>query len=166
LNLVFEPQVEEGYCPHCGSKITVLSDLEPYEPSGVNKTIEQMLLELGYNISLSRRGPNNWEIIQGSAKVNVSYHQKTGLIVGDAYLATLPKKNIKPIYKYLLQRNYEMESLTFSLRGQDIIISLLIYDQYLNVDSALEMFRHLFEKADYYDDILVEEYGALWKKEA
>ena len=165
LNLVFESKAEDGYCPYCGSKINLISDLEVYEPVGVNKTIEQMLVELGYDINLSRRGPNNWEIFQGSAKVNVSYHQKTGLIVGDAYLATLPKKNIKPIYKFLLQRNYELESLTFSLRGQDIIISLLIYDQYLNVDSALEMFRHLFEKADEYDDILVNEFGAIWKKE-
>jgi len=56
-----------------------------------------------------------------------------------------------------------MEGLNFSIKEQDIILSLLIYDRYLNVDTGIQLFKHLFEKADYYDNILVEEYGALWK---
>ena len=165
LNLVFEKTVEDGYCPHCGTKITLISDLEIYEPVGVNKTIEDMLNRLEHNVDLSRRGPNNWQINQGSAKINISYHEKTGLIVGDAYLASLPKTEIKPLYKYLLQQNYLLEGLTFSVREQDIIISLLIYDQYLNVETGTTLFKHLFEAADHYDNILVEEYGANWKSE-
>lgn len=163
-NLVFEHTVASGgYCPICGAQIELPTDVEEYEAVGVAKTIEEMLEKAGHNVQLSRRGPNNWEIQEGSAKINISYYEKTGLITGDAYLCLLPKENIKSLYEYLLRQNYETESLTFSIKGQDIILSLLIYDRYLNVDTGLKLFEHLFERADYYDNILVEEFGAFWK---
>ena len=162
-NLVSESTIDNGYCPHCGAKLNLPADVDKYEPVGVAKTIEEMLIRAKHSVQLSRRGPNNWEIQEGSAKINISYYEKTGLITGDAYLCLLPKKNIKTLYEYLLHQNYEIEGLNFSIKGQDIILSLLIYDRYLNVDTGLKLFQHLFEKADYYDNILVEEYGALWK---
>ncbi len=164
-NLVYEEEAEQGYCPHCGAKVSMPNEAEEYEPVGVTRTIEDMLRQAGYSVELSRRGPNNWEIHHGSARINISYYEKTGLITGDAYLCLLPKRKIKPLYEYLLRQNYEMESLTFSIKGQDIILSLLIYDRYLNVDTGLKLFQHLFERADHYDNVLVETYGALWKKE-
>jgi len=159
-NIVFEEKERSKFCSFCGANITMISDLEPYQPTGINKTLEEMLSAMGFDIDLSRQGPNNWQIHQGSAIITVSYHGKTGLIVGDAHLCSLPKENIQEIYTYLLQRNYDLESLTFSVRGKDIVLSLLIYDQYLNVDTGKKLFMHLFEKADYFDDILMEEYGA------
>ena len=164
-NLVFEGATDNGYCPHCGAKVELPSEAEEYEPVGVSKTVEEMLEKSGHRVQLSRRGPNNWEISQGSARINISYYEKTGLITGDAYLCLLPKSNIKPLYVYLLKQNYVMEGLTFSIKGQDIILSLLIYDRYLNVDTGMELFQHLFERADYYDNILVDRFGALWKTE-
>lgn len=164
-NLVFEDTIDHDYCPFCGAKVELPSQVEEYEAVGVSKTIEEMLSLSGHHVLLSRRGPNNWEIHQGSAKINISYYEKTGLITGDAYLCLLPKNNIKPLYEYLLRQNYTLEGLTFSIKGQDIILSLLIYDRYLNVDTGLKLFKHLFEKADFFDNILVEDYGALWKGE-
>lgn len=164
-NMVSESTIDSGYCPHCGAKVNLPSDVDVYEPVGVAKTIEEMLARSDHPVQLSRRGPNNWEIQEGSAKISISYYEKTGLITGDAYLCLLPKKNIKPLYEYLLHQNYEVEGLNFSIKGQDIILSLLIYDRYLNVDTGLQLFKHLFERADYYDNILVEKYGALWKHE-
>jgi len=165
LNIIFEDNVQNGYCQHCGSKVTMISEIEPYEPVGVNKTIEEMLIASNYDIDLSRRGPNQWQIKKGSAIINISYHVKTGLIIGDAHLCLLPPTDIKPIYTFLLKENYKLEGLTLSVKGQDIILSLLIYDQYLNIDSAKRLFKKLFAAADDYDDVLVEEYGAVWKKE-
>ena len=164
LNLVFESQNKSGYCIHCGAKMKMISGIEPYEPVGISFTIEKILENLGYDNDLARRGPNNWEIIEGSAKINISYHEKSGLIVGDGYLCSLPKKNIKPLYKFLLKENYKLDGLTFSVKGQDIILSLLIYDQYLNIDSGIKLFRHLIDIADKYDDILVKDYGGRWKE--
>ena len=164
-NLVFEDTISKGYCPHCGSKVTLPNQVEEYEPIGVPKTIEDMLDALGQEVRLARRGPNIWEIIQGSAKISISYYEKTGLITGDAYLVTLPKDDINLLYAYLLRQNYLLEGLTFSIKEHDIILSVLIYDRYLNVESGVKLFQHLFERADHYDNILVEEYGANWKYE-
>lgn len=162
-NLVTETTIDNGYCPHCGAKVELPSESEVYEPVGVAKTIEAMILEAGHDVQLSRRGPNNWEIHEGSARINIAYYEKTGLITGDAYLCLLPKSKIGPLYQYLLRQNYEIEGLNFSIKDKDIILSLLIYDRYLNVETGLHLFKRLFEKADYYDNVLVEEYGALWK---
>ncbi len=157
--------IDRGYCPNCGAKIILPSEIEPYEAAGAAKTIEDLLEKTGHDVELSRRGPNVWEIQQGSALINISYYEKTGLIIGDAFLCRLPTDNIKPLYEYLLRQNFSIEGLTFSVKGQDIVLSLLIYDRYLNVDTGMKLFTYLFEKADFHDNILVETYGAVWRKE-
>ncbi len=164
-NIVFEKTIDNGYCPHCGAKVQLPSEVDEYEALGVSKTIEKLLSKMGHDVNLSRIGPNNWEIIQGSATINISYHEKTGLIMGDASLCLLPKENIKPLYEYLLKQNYNIEGLTFSIKENDIVLSLLIYDRYLNMDTGMKLLKHLFEQADHFDNILVEEYGAIWKNE-
>jgi serine protease Do len=165
-NVISEKNIEnKKYCPHCGAKVSLAYYASVYEPLGIAQTIEKLLQDIGHDIHLSRRGPNNWEIIEGSARINITYHEDTGLIMGDAYLCRLPQDNIKPIYEFLLQQNHKVEGLTFSIKDQDIILSLLIFDRYLNVKTGIQLFKHLFERADYYDNILVEEYGALWKQE-
>ena len=165
LNVVFDEGKHIDYCPRCGSEIRLIRDIDPYVPTGISKTIEEMLTSLNYNTDMARRGPDHWEVQRGSAKINISYYHKTGLIVGDAYLCSLPKENIKELYTYLLRQNYELESLVFSVKGKDVIISLLIYDQYLNLDTCTKLMQHLMEKADHYDDILIDQYGALKKNE-
>lgn len=164
-NIVTSVNIDGKYCPHCGAKAELPDQVAPYEPAGVAKTIEDILQQLGFQVLLSRRGPYNWEIEEGSAKVNITYYEKNGLISGDAYLCMLPRKNIKPIYEYLLQENYSLEGLALSIRDQDIMLSLLIDDRYLNLETGLQLFRHLFERADFYDNHLVDHYGAIWKKE-
>ena len=165
-NIVFENTIEiGGYCPHCGNKLKILSETTHFQAEGVSSLIETMLIKLGHDVRVSRRGPNSWEIRQGSAKINISYHQQNGLIISDAYLCTLPKENIKPLYEYLLRENYRNEDVTLSVKGQDIILSLLIYDKYLQEETALKLISNLFEKADHYDNILVEQYGANWRNE-
>lgn len=164
-NFVYEHTAEKGYCPHCGAKVELPSQVDEYEASGMNRVVESILEQTGHHIRLSRRGPGSWEIQQGSARINISYYEKNGLIVGDAHLCQLPKENIKPLYEYLLRQNYTSEGLSLSVSGQDIILSLLIHDRYIKPETGKILFKRLFEKADYYDDILVNEYGAQLKKE-
>jgi serine protease Do len=161
--LILSEAVENDYCANCGASIQLPDRAEPYEPIGVAKTIEDLLERAGYDVRLSRRGPDTWEIHRGSARIHIAYYEKTGLITGDAYLCILPEKNLPALYEYLLRQNYETESLTLSIKGQDIILSLLIYDRYLNLDTGIPLFEHLFERADYYDNVLVENFGARWK---
>lgn len=163
LNLIFEHEIKTKYCPECGGKIDLPSSIASFEPVGCAYTIEQMLKELGHDVKLTRRGPNNWGIREGSARISISYYEKTGLIIGDASLCNLPPQNIQPLYEYLLRQNHIIEGLTFSIRDQDIVLSLLIYDRYLNAETGRKLFQYLFERADYYDNILVEKYGASWK---
>lgn len=165
LNLVFESTVDKGYCPYCGSKVKLSSDSDEYLSEGVGLTIENLLKKMGHDVRLSRRGSNNWEIRQGSAKINISYHGQSGLITCDAHLCTLPPQNIKAVYEYLLRENYRNEGVTLSVKGQDIILSLLIYDRYLKEEVAERLLAEVIKKADQYDNVLVEQYGAQWLTE-
>ncbi len=161
-HMVFENTVKGKYCPHCGTHITMISQVDIYEPTGISRSIEEMVVGMGYDIDLSRMGPSNWTVKRGSAKINIAYHEKSGLITGDAYLATLPLGEVLDMYTFLLQKNYDLEGLTFSVKGQDIILSLLIFDQYMDKDVATQLFDHLIESADHFDDILVDQFGAVW----
>jgi len=164
LNVVLESECENDYCPHCGSRVEIPSLVEAYSATGMAGTIEKLLQRMGHVPELARKGPNSWEITRGSAQIQLSYHEDSGFIVGDAILVNLPRVQIKPIYEFLLRENYTIENLAFSLRGQDIVLSLVVYDRYLNLESGEHMFNYLFDKADYYDDILVDNFNALWAK--
>ena len=163
-NVVSEKTVENDFCSFCGNRVKLPGSEDEYLPTGVPRTIEALITRTGHDVNLSRCGPNCWEINQGSAKIHIMYYEKTGLMTADAILCHLPKENIKPLYEYLLRENYSSEALTFSVHEQDILLSLLIYDRYLNEDTGMNSLLQLFEKADYYDDILVEKYGAQWKE--
>lgn len=153
------------YCLLCGSTIQSISQIEEYEPNGICNTVENMILRLGYNVAITRKGPNNWSLKKGSAVINISYYEKTGLLVGDVFMSTLPDNSIDELYAFLLKQNYLLEGTTFSVRDQDIILSLLIYDQYLNVNTMFKLFDNLIHLADKYDNILTDVYGAKWKRE-
>ncbi|TNE54962.1 MAG: trypsin-like serine protease [Bacteroidetes bacterium] len=163
-NVVSSDTVENGFCTFCGNRVELPGALEEYAPTGVPRTIESLITQTGHDVSLSRCGPNCWEINQGSARINITYHETSGLMTADAILCQLPRENIKPLYEYLLRENYTNEALTLSVHEQDILLSLLIYDRYLNEDTGMALLQKLFEKADYYDNILVEQYGAQWKE--
>ena len=133
--------------------------------SGIGKTIEDILIESGYEPKLARRGPSFWEVWKGSAKISVSYYEPNGLIAGDAVLCDLPSNEIAPVYEYLLRRNNEIEGLTLSVKGQEIVLSLIIFDRYLNTKTGIELFNRLFQTADNIDNVLVETYGCRWKED-
>ncbi|MBP7184603.1 MAG: trypsin-like peptidase domain-containing protein [Saprospiraceae bacterium] len=160
-NIVFEHTLEGKYCPHCGVKLILPNQVEEYEPIGTTKIIEEMLIQLGISVELSRRGPNMWQIRNGSAKINIYYHENIGIVKGDAYLCKLPKSNIKEIYEYLLRQNYSNRGLTLSVKGQDLVLSLIIFDRYLNKETSKVLFRNLIEKADYYDDQLIHNFSTI-----
>lgn len=162
-NVVSESTVDNGFCSFCGNRVSLPGAAEEYMPTGVPRTIEALITRTGHDVNLSRCGPNCWEINQGSAKINITYHENSGLMTADAILCQLPRENIKPLYEFLLRENQSNETITFSVHEQDILLSLLIYDRYLNEETGMQMLQLLFEKADHYDNILVEKYGGQWK---
>jgi serine protease Do len=165
LNVVTTQTVDNETCTHCGNRVELPATAEEYAPTGVPRTIERLIATIGHDVSLSRSGPNAWEVKHGTAKVIITYHDKTGLLSADAVLCALPQENITPVYAFLLRENYSNEALTLSIHEQDVILSLLIFDRYLNEETGLVLLRNLFEKADFYDNTLVEQYGCTWKVE-
>ena len=163
--LVSEDKIENKYCFNCGCEVSLPNSVDSYQPMGMSVTIEDMLIKLGYDVQLSRRGLNCWEVRRGSARIRISYHEDTGLIMGDAYLCTIPNSNIISVYNMMLKENYTLDGLTFSVHGQDIILSLLVFDKYFDEQTSRMFFNTLFEKSDHYDNILVEDFGASWKAE-
>lgn len=148
--------------PFCGSKISIPNQEDDFEAVGTALHIEGILEACGHNIKLSRRGPNQWEVLQGSARIQITYYEPNGLIAGDAILCELPKTNIAPIYEYLLRQNEKIEGLALSIKGNRVVLSLIIFDRYLSFDTGLKLFGNLFQSADDFDNILVEEYDCKW----
>lgn len=162
--LIFEdPLNPRGHCPHCGEAITLPSMVSDPVPTGISATLEQIVTRAGYDPRLARRGPYLWSILRGSATIQLAYHEDSGLVTGDAYLCQLPEMPTAELFAYLLRENHRLRELTFSTYGRDIVLSLLIYDRYLTLETALPHFEHLFERADAYDDVLVERFGADWQ---
>ncbi len=52
-----------------------------------------------------------------------------------------------------------MDSLVLSCVKQSIVLSCIMYDLDMTKAAGIEMFRDLFQKADYYDQLLEKEYG-------
>jgi serine protease Do len=156
------------YCPSCGTEVKLPEIPEKQaEPVGAAKTIEDILKELGKDVRLAREGVNNWSVKEGSAKIKISYNAENYFIAGDAFLCQMPADvtKIKLLYQFLLQENYGMNGLVLSCVKQNIVLSCVMYDLDLNKDTGVAAFRHLFQKADQYDDLLKTEYGCLERLE-
>jgi len=158
--LVAENEILQDNCPRCQDSLVI--EIDNYEPYGIALTIENLLKQTGYQIDLSRKGPNAWEVEQGSANIQIIYNEKDGYIIGDAILCQLPETPSDALYQFLLEQNYLLKGLNFSVKGVDIVLSLLIFDRDLNMETGSILLKNLFERADYYDNVLVEKYGAKW----
>lgn len=156
------------YCPSCGTEVKLPEMPEKdIEPIGAAKTIEEILKELGKDVKLARDSANIWSVKEGSAKIKITYNPDNFFVAGDAYLCQLPSdiKMIKPLYQFLLQENYKMKGLVLSCVKQNIVLSSIMYDLDITKESGTQAFRNLFQKADYYDNLLETEYGCLERLE-
>ena len=159
--LVTEQNLEnKKYCPNCGTEIDfpVKADVEE-AVSGIAKTIEDILEKIGFNKDLARTGQNKWEVEEGSAKIRISYNPENFFIISDAFLCQLPREGIKELYTYLLRENFKLKGKFFSLHEGSVVLSSLVYDLDINLESGEEMFRDLFQKADHYDTILIDQFN-------
>ncbi len=162
-HIVFDTTIErKQYCPKCGAKVELPDKCDEYTPEGVSLTIERMLQKLGYDIRLSRRGPDGWEIKKGSARINIAYYRQKGIITCESHLCTLPPQHIRAVYEFILRENFKNEAYTLSVLGHDIVLSFLVYDRYLNEKTAVRQLEQFFEKADEYDNFFVEKFGSEW----
>src|SRR5215204_3327167 len=164
-HLVLASNIEASkYCPYCGTEVKLPQPPErEAKPVGIAKTVEEIIKELGKDVKLARDGNNNWSVKEGVAKIKINYNPDNYFVAGDAYLCQLPTDTtrIKPLYQFLLQENYKMDSLVLSCVKQNIVLSCIMYDMDMTKEAGIEMFRDLFQKADYYDALLEKEFGCL-----
>ena len=161
-NLVLPSNIEATkYCPYCGTEVKLpqLAEREN-KPAGIAKTVEEILNELGKDVKLARDGNNNWSVKEGGAKIKINYNPENYFVAGDAYLCQLPANaaNIKPLYQFLLEENFKLDGLVLSCVKQNIVLSCIMYDLDMTKENGIEMFRDLFQKADFYDQLLEKEY--------
>src|SRR5215207_2709671 len=152
------------YCPFCGTevKLPVAPEREA-KPVGIAKMVEEILTELSKDVKLARDGNNNWSVKEGAAKIKINYNPENFFVAADAYLCQLPNdtSQIKPLYQFLLQENYELDNLVLSCVRQNIVLSCIMYDLDMTKENGIEVFRNLFQKADFYDQLLEKEYGCM-----
>lgn len=163
--LVLPSNIESSkYCPSCGTEIRLpkLPEKE-HVPAGIARTIEEILYELGKDIKLSRDGSNRWEVKEGGAKIKIAYNSENYFITGDAYLCQLPREpeNIKTLYQFLMEENYQGSGLVLSCVSQNIVLSCVLYDLDLSKKSGTMIMKNLFSKAKEYDLMLKEVYGCI-----
>jgi serine protease Do len=164
-HLLVEAQRTSDYCSNCGAVVKYFYTIDEYEPSGMNQKIEDVITALGFDVAICRRGVSNWEINNGSARVNIAYHEKSGFLIADATLCYLPKSNMEDIYTYLMKQNYFNKGMVFSLKDNNIVISSIIYDQHMHVETCKKLINNLIKSADKYDNVLVEQFGAVGVRE-
>jgi serine protease Do len=163
-NLIQEELIQQDYCPECGVKLEVARlRRKGYTPTGATKLLEEILEKLKVNVTLSRRSQSSWRIDQGSARIDINYYEN-GIIIGDAKLCAIPKQNIDKVYDYLLEQNNKLSYLQFSLNENSIYLSYLIVDSSLTKDEGEIAIKRLLEYANKYDDILINNFGAIKQK--
>lgn len=161
-NFVAETQLEDKrYCPRCGTELVKpgAEKDEEDERAGIAGMLEDIMIQLGYRPELVRTGQNRWQLDVGSARVDVSYQPGTYFIVADAHLCRLPQDSFAELYHYLLKENFSLRGKLFSIKGDHIVLSSLLYDLELTVEQGLRTFRQLIRSADFYDSHLMDHYG-------
>lgn len=165
--IVYSENIDGEYCPNCGAKIELIPshDTPEIETTGITKMIEDILEKLGKDKELARVASNNWEVEEGGVMIKINYSTSNFFIVADAFLCYLPKQNIGVVYEYLLKENYTLRNMLFSVSKQDILLSSLSNDLDMTFESGFKIFELLFQKANLYNKILIEQYACLPKLE-
>ncbi len=163
-NLIEESSIENDYCAECGVKLEVARQRRKgYNPTGPTKLLEEILASQNINVTLARRSQASWRIDEGSARIDINYYDN-GIIIGDSKLCAIPRQNIDKVYEYLLKENDKLSYLQFSINENSIYLSYLIVDSSLTLNEGKTAISRLIKQSDVYDDILINEYGAIAQK--
>ena len=163
-NLIEESSIKNDYCAQCGVKLEVARQRRKgYNPTGPTKLIEDILASQNINVTLARRSQASWRIDEGTARIDINYYDN-GIIIGDSKLCAIPRQNIDKVYDYLLKENDKLSYLQFSINENSIYLSYLIVDSSLTLNEGKTAISRLIKQSNIYDDILINEYGAIAQK--
>jgi serine protease Do len=154
-SLLFE---RTKYCPSCGSQIDERL-FDDFQPTWLGNFCETAIRKIGINPVVARKGQEFWEFYVGSAMVRMFVCYRNYLFVTSP-LNHLPKKNLEPIFTYLLSDPVSPYQL--AIYDNLIYISYRIALTDINTkyhDDLIMNIAGILQKADDMDDFFLEKYG-------
>jgi len=148
LKMVHVHNIEEGYCPQCGTPIKLPSQMKPYTPVGISSIIEQAIGSLSISVKLARRGMDRWSLKDQPYDAHVQHDAKSGFITGAAVLGSLPPKDVKSLYVYLLRQNDKLDDVQLSVHGGAVVLSYVLYDEFLNENELRAKTQTLLQESE------------------
>jgi hypothetical protein len=156
-------ETAERYCNSCGSDLKQL-ELEAYfeeqEAHPITAFVETALRKLDVDPVLARHGNENWSFHSGSAPIKIWSCCSEHLNFSSP-LAEVGKQKLGDLFRFLLSD--EHAPFSFDLADSTIRLNLVFHmsDVYAerNSDEAAQWIRKFLEKADAYDNLLIEKYG-------
>ena len=136
------------------------------------KMVESIFQELGIPVQETRIGDENiqeatrehvgWVVMKGSAEVYVFIYrgEKDNFIHVYSPVLSLPERNLLQLFRRLLDLNgVGQMGVAFGLKANNVVLSIYRTTTDLDRSEVREMIINIGEHADYYDDILVNEFG-------
>lgn len=148
-----------NYCPNCGSDVdeTMFGE-NPI--SDFSQKVEEAISRLDINPVLARTGRERWYFHQGSAEIRMFVYDNNYLFATSP-LNDLPRTNLEAIYEYILTTDTGKHRLSISDNQIFISYRIHISDLYSNAkDEILNDIAELALKADYFDDLFINDFGA------
>ena len=135
---------------------------------GVVAMIEKLLKEWNLDpAAVKDKDRNLWYLAQGSAKFHIELFKfNKGAQIGEVdcievggVIMKLPQENFLPLYRRLLDLNSTAVGLYFAIR-KDLVMLLATRElKGLDEDEFRLMVNELRHFADYWDDLLMKEFG-------
>lgn len=128
--------------------------------SDFSQKVEEAISRLDINPVLARTGRERWYFHQGSAEIRMFVYDNNYLFATSP-LNDLPRTNLEAIYEYILTTDTGKHRLSISDNQIFISYRIHISDLYSNAkDEILNDIAELALKADYFDDLFINDFGA------
>ncbi len=162
-NIVTESTLQAGYCPFCGMKMNQ-EDFKGklYIPGVMARKVEEMLTKLGYDVNIVRDGRDSWTVSDENLNINITYSPESCYLSSSCVLCRLPQEDIGRLYSFLLQQNYKVPGVTFSISGGHVKISTRrIRNTDFHSETAYTLFENYINACHRYSDILINRYHCI-----
>jgi hypothetical protein len=135
------------------------------------KMIETVLEELGIPVEESRIGTAvdsptaesvGWVVMKGSSAVYVFLYrgEATNYIHVYSPVMYLPERNLLQLFRRMLDLNgVGQMGVAFGLKSENVVLSVYRSTADLDKSEVKDMIVNVGEHADFYDDVLVNEFG-------
>jgi len=154
-------ELSSGFCNNCGFRFDK-DDISarPFIPEGVIAKIENIISQCGFDPGISRSGLMLWDISNDHAWVKISYVQATKFIIFDAPVSYVPDEKISDFFEYVLNENYELKNVVFSLKNNEIYLSVITFEDDFHEETGLTKLRELIESSGSYRKSLSFKFNA------